>query len=29
MKDYFANVLIADALEYITYFHVFCNQLGI
>lgn len=29
MKDYFTNVLIADALEYAIFFYVFCNQLGI
>lgn len=29
MKDYFTNVLIADFLEYATFFYVFCNQLGI
>lgn len=29
MKDYFTNVLIADFLEYATFFYVFCNQIGI
>lgn len=29
MKDYFTNVLIADALEYATFFYIFCNQVGI
>lgn len=29
MKDYFANILIADFLEYTTFFYVFCNQIGI
>jgi len=29
MKDYFTNVLIADVLEYATFFYVFCNQIGI
>lgn len=29
MKDYFTNVLIADFLEYATFFYVFCNQFGI
>lgn len=29
MKDYFTNVLIADFLEYGTFFYVFCNQIGI
>ena len=29
MKDYFTNVLIADFLEYATFFYVLCNQIGI
>ena len=29
MRDYFTNVLIADFLEYATFFYVFCNQIGI
>lgn len=29
MKNYFTNVLIADFLEYATFFYVFCNQIGI
>jgi hypothetical protein len=29
MKDYFTNILIADFLEYATFFYVFCNQIGI
>lgn len=29
MKDYFTNVLIADFLEYATFFYIFCNQIGI
>lgn len=29
MKDYFTNVLIAEFLEYATFFYVFCNQIGI
>lgn len=29
MKDYFTNVLIADFLEYATFFYTFCNQIGI
>lgn len=29
MKHYFTNVLIADFLEYATFFYVFCNQIGI
>lgn len=29
MKYYFTNVLVADALEYATFFYVFCSQIGI
>jgi hypothetical protein len=29
MKDYFTNVLIAESLEYATFFYIFCNQIGI
>lgn len=29
MKDYFTNVLIADFIEYASFFYVFCNQVGI
>lgn len=29
MKDYSTNILIADFLEYATFFYVFCNQIGI
>lgn len=29
MKDYFINVLLADFIEYATFFYVFCNQIGI
>lgn len=29
MKDYFTNILIADFVEYATFFYVFCNQIGI
>ena len=29
MKDYFTNILIADFLEYATFFYIFCNQIGI
>ena len=29
MKNYFTNVLLADFLEYATFFYVFCNQIGI
>ena len=29
MKDYFTNVLIAEFLEYATFFYIFCNQIGI
>lgn len=29
MKDYFTNILIADFLEYTTFFYVFCNQIGV
>ena len=29
MKDYFTNILIAEFLEYATFFYIFCNQIGI
>lgn len=29
MKDYFTNVLIAEFLQYTTFFYIWSSQLGI